>query len=53
MLNLLNEAKYKFVIRKQNIANDNSKANFMVNSEIIFNAEVLKSNICDCNDAYI
>ena len=50
----MNEAHdYKFVTRKWNIANDNSKANYGVGSEIINNTEVLKSNVCDYNDAYI
>ena len=39
--------------RKWNIVNDNSKTNYGVGSEIIYNTEVLKSNICDYNDAYI
>ena len=53
-LNLLNEANdSKFVTRKWNIVRDNSKANYGVWSEIIYNTEVLKPNICDYNDAYI
>ena len=35
------------------IINDNSKANYGVGNEIIYHAEVLKSNLCDYNDAYI
>ena len=39
--------------RKWNIVNDNSKANYNVGNEIIYNTEVLKSNLCDYNDVYI
>ena len=54
MLNLLNEANNsKFVTRKWNIVNDNSNSNYGAGNEIIYNTEVLKSNICDYNDAYI
>ena len=54
MINLLNEANdSKFVTKKWNIANDNSKTNYDVANEITFNTEVLKSNLCDYNDAYI
>ena len=54
ILNLLNEANdSKFVTRKWNIVNDNSKTNYDVGNEIICNTEVLKSNLCDYNDAYI
>ena len=50
----MNEAKdSKFVMRQWNIVNDNSKANYDLGSEIICNTEVLKSNLCDYNDAYI
>ena len=34
-------------------SNDNSKANYGVGNEIIYNTKVLKSNLCDYNDAYI
>ena len=45
----LSEANdYKSVKRKWNIGNDNSNSN-----EIIYNAEVLKFNLCDYNDTYI
>ena len=48
ILNLLNEESYsKVVTRKCNIANDQSNANFDLRNEIIYNTEVLKSNICD------
>ena len=39
--------------RKWKIANDNSKANYNAENEITYNTEVLKSNLCDYNDAYI
>ena len=52
---LLNEANdSKFVTKKWNITNDNSKSNYGAGNEIIYNnSEVLKSNFCDYNDAYI
>ena len=54
ILNSLNEANNsKFVTRKWNIVNDQSNANYDVGNEIIYNTEVLKSNLCDYNDAYI
>ena len=43
----------KFVTRKWNIVNENSKTNYSVGRKIIYNTEVLKSNLCDYNDAYI
>ena len=43
----------KFVTRKWNFNNDESKENYDVRNLIIYNAEVLKSNICYCNDACI
>ena len=50
----MNEANdSKFVTRKWNIVNDNSKANYNVGNEIIYNTEVIKSNLCDYKDAYI
>ena len=53
-LNLLNEAsKYKFLTRKWNIVNDQSNANYDEGKEIIYNKEVLKSNLCNCNTVYI
>ena len=39
--------------RKWNIVIDQSNANNDVGNEIIYNTEVLKSNICHYNDAYI
>lgn len=51
ILNILNEAGYsKFVNRKYNIVNDQSNYSYSVRNEIIYRAEVLKSNLCDCND---
>ena len=53
-LNLLNEASdSKFTTRKWNMVNDQSNANYDIGNEIIYNREVLKSNLCDYNDAYI
>ena len=43
----------KFVPRKLNIINDQLNSNYNVGNEIICNTEVLKSNLCDYNDAYI
>ena len=54
IFNLLNEANdSKFVTRKWNIVNVHTKLNYGVGNEITYNAEVLKSNLCDYNDAYI
>ena len=54
ILNLLNKAyDSKFVTRKWNIANDNSKANYDATNEINYNTELLKSNLCGYKDAYI
>ena len=54
ILNLLNEANdFKFVTRKWNIVNNLSNTNYDIENEIIYNTKVLKSNLCDCNDAYI
>ena len=53
-LNLLNEAiDSNFVTRKWNIGNNNSKSNYDTSNEITYNTEILKSNLCDYNDAYI
>ena len=41
------------MIRKYNFANDQSNAIYSLGNEIIYSAEVLKSNLCDYNDAYI
>ena len=43
----------KFVIRKWNIINDQWNSNYNVGNKIICDTEVLKSNLCDYNDAYI
>ena len=53
ILNLLNEASNSKLKRKWNIVNHQSNANYDVGIEIIYNTEVLKSNVCDYNDAYI
>ena len=43
ILNLFNEiSNSKFVTTKRNTVNDNSKANYGVGSEIIYNTEVFK-----------
>ena len=53
-LNLLDEANdSKFVTRKWNIVNNQSNANYDAGNEIVYNTEVLKSNLCDYNDVYI
>ena len=43
----------KFVRRTWNIFNDEYNANYLVGNEIIYNIEVLKSNLCDYNATYI
>ena len=43
----------KFVTRKWTIVNDHSIANNNPGNAIIYNTEVLKSNLCNYNDAYI
>ena len=54
ILNLLNEVNdSKFVTKKWNIVNDQSNTNYNVGNENIYNAEVLKSNLCDYSDVYI
>ena len=54
ILNLLNEINNsKFVTRRWNIANNNSKSNYAAANEITYNTEMLKSNLCDYNDDYI
>ena len=54
ILNLLNEANdSKFVTRKWNIVNDNSKSNYDATNEITYNIEILKSNLCDYKHVYI
>ena len=39
--------------RKWNIVNDQANKNYDAGNEIIYNDEVLKSDRCDFNDAYI
>ena len=43
----------KFVARKWNTVKDQSNTNYGVGNEMRYNTEVLKSNLCDYNDAYI
>ena len=51
--NLSNEANdSKFVTRKWDIVNDNSKSNYDATNEITYSTEVLNSNLCDYKDAY-
>ena len=50
---LIEQNNSKFVTRKWNIVNDQSNAIYDLRNEIIYNTEVLKSNLCDYNDAYI
>ena len=50
----MNEANnYKFKTRIWNVVNDQSNENYNVGNEIIYNTGVLKSNLFDCNDAYV
>ena len=54
MLYLLNEANdSKFVTRKRNIVNDNSKSTYAAANEISCNTEILKSNLCDYSNVSI
>ena len=51
--NFLNEASdCKFMTIKRNIVNDQSNVNYEERNEIIYNTEVLRSNLCDDNNAY-
>ena len=51
---MLNETSgSKLVTRKGNIVNNNSKWNYDATNEVTYNTEILKSNLCDYNDAYI
>ena len=43
----------RYVTRKWNIANHQSNADYGAGDEIIYSTEVLKSNLCYYNDAYI
>ena len=50
----MNEASdSRFLVRKWNIVNDQSNGIYDVGNEIIHNTELLKSNLCDKQDAYI
>ena len=54
ILNLMNEPNHsKFVTRKWNIVSDQSNVNCDVGKEVIYNKEILKSNLCDYNNVYI
>ena len=54
MEHLSNEASNSNICdRNRNIDNDQLIANYDVGNAIIYNTEVLKSNLCDYNDAYI
>ena len=54
VLSLLNESSdSNFVTRNRIIVSDQSNPNYDVGNEIICNIEVLKSNFCGYNDAYI
>ena len=51
-LNLLSEANnFKFVTRKSDIVNDNSKVNYNAANKITYTKEDLKSSLHDYNDA--
>ena len=53
-LNLLNEASNsKSATKKWNTINDESNANYDAGTEIISYIEILRSNLCNYNDAYI
>ena len=50
----MNEANdSKFVTRKWNIVNDNTKVSYGVVNEITYNTELLKSNLRVYNNSYI
>ena len=52
ILNFLNEENdSKFLTIKWSIVNDNSKVIYDVANQVIYNTELLKSNLCDYNDA--
>ena len=54
ILNLLNKARdSKFITRKWNIVNDQLNLNYSVGNIIMYSTEVLKSNLCNSNNAYI
>ena len=39
--------------RKRSIVNDQSNLSYRVGNKIVYNTEVLKSNLCYCNDVSI
>ena len=43
----------KFVTRKWDIVNEQTNSNYDGGNEILYNTEVLKSNLCDYSDTYI
>ena len=54
IMNLLNETSdSKFVARKCNIFNNQSNAYYDLGNKVIYNTEVLKSNLYEYYDAYI
>ena len=54
MLNLLNKSNdSKQVPRKWNIVSNQSNAKHDIGNEIIYNREVLKSNVCEYSDTYM
>ena len=54
IFNSLSEASYsRFGTRNWNLANDQANANCSVRIKVVGNTEVLKSNLCDFNYAYI
>ena len=42
----------RFVTIKRNIVNYQSSASYDVGNEIIYDTEIIKSNLCDYSDAY-
>ena len=54
ILNLLSRTSdSRFTTRMSNTVNDKSNAIYAVWNEIIYSTEILKSNICDYNNACI
>ena len=54
ILKSLNKASdSKFVTRKQNIASDQLNTSHNLGNEILYNRKVSKSNIGECNNAYM
>ena len=53
-MNLLNESSdSNFLTRNWNIVKDQSNTNYSVGNEILNSTEVLKSKLCNYNNAYI